>query len=189
MQETSGRIVEGRDVFRAEQMLTLSAGQPLRSRHGAEPARERLSALPRETQCDGTYWFRLFPRPHWLTTRLANGRYGLRVEAWDVAGNSSSADTVVTVRNPPLGLQGADRRPGEDALDRRAHAALAADRRASDLRHRRVDGRARDAAPARSASDLLAGAVAIDAVTNFYRRYDDFEGVRAEEESTLRGLI
>jgi hypothetical protein len=33
------------------------------------------------------------------TTTLPNGRYQLRILAWDVAGNESEADTAVTIRN------------------------------------------------------------------------------------------
>ena len=53
----------------------------------------------RTVACDGTYWFRLFPRPYWDTTRLANGRYFLRVRVWDTAGNMTKADRLLTIRN------------------------------------------------------------------------------------------
>jgi hypothetical protein len=50
-------------------------------------------------RCDGIYWFRLFPRPYWDTTRLPNGKYRLRISAWDVPGNMSKAETEVTIDN------------------------------------------------------------------------------------------
>ena len=53
----------------------------------------------RSIPCDGDYWFRLFPSPYWNTTKLPDGRYRLRVRAWDVVGNLSKADSVVTLRN------------------------------------------------------------------------------------------
>jgi hypothetical protein len=53
----------------------------------------------RTMRCDGVYWFRLFPAPYWDTRTLPDGRYRLRIRAWDVAGNMSFADTVVTLRN------------------------------------------------------------------------------------------
>ena len=98
----TGRVVHRRELFRAEQLLELSAGQ-----HFAPGTEQNLSAagcmLFRPTsRCDGIYWFRLFPRPYWNTARLADGRYRLRVRAWDVAGNLKKADTVVTLRNGAL---------------------------------------------------------------------------------------
>jgi hypothetical protein len=83
-------------------MLELPAGQ-----HFAPGTEQNLPAsacmrFHRTVNCDGTYWFRVFPRPYWDTTRLQNGRYRLRIRAWDVLGNMSKADTVVTVGNPGL---------------------------------------------------------------------------------------
>ena len=40
-------------------------------------------------RCDGTYWFRLFPKPYWDTTSLPNGNYQLHILAWDINGNES----------------------------------------------------------------------------------------------------
>jgi hypothetical protein len=51
-----------------------------------------------ELRCDGIYWFRLFPLG-WDTTRLADGRYEIRVRAWDVAGNLASASVEVALAN------------------------------------------------------------------------------------------
>jgi hypothetical protein len=49
-------------------------------------------------RCDGVYWFRLFPQ-FWDTTRLRDGRYEVRVRAWDVAGNVADASVPVTITN------------------------------------------------------------------------------------------
>jgi hypothetical protein len=51
-----------------------------------------------ELRCDGVYWFRLFPLG-WDTTRLPDGRYEVRVRAWDVAGNRASASVQVRLAN------------------------------------------------------------------------------------------
>jgi hypothetical protein len=98
-QRGTGRVVRDGDVFRSEQMLELPAGQ-----HYAPGTEQNLPAnacmrLHRTVRCDGIYWFRLFPKPYWNTTRLANGRYTLGIRAWDVAGNEAKAFTEVTVAN------------------------------------------------------------------------------------------
>ena len=49
-------------------------------------------------RCDGVYWFPLFPLG-WDTTRLGDGRYDVRVRAWDVAGNVANANVVVAIAN------------------------------------------------------------------------------------------
>jgi len=95
----TGKVVQSRDVFRAEQLLDQPAGQ-----HFAPGTDQNLPAstcmlFHRTTRCDGIYWFRLFPRPYWNTASLRDGRYRLQIRAWDVAGNTSKADTVVTLRN------------------------------------------------------------------------------------------
>jgi murein DD-endopeptidase MepM/ murein hydrolase activator NlpD len=95
----AGRIVERRDVFRSEQYLQLPADQ-----HYAPGTDQNLPANAcmrrhRHVRCDGIYWFRLYPRPYWDTTRIANGRYRLRVRAWDVAGNTTKADSEITIKN------------------------------------------------------------------------------------------
>ena len=95
----TGRVVQRREVFRAEQLLDLPAGQ-----HYAPGSEQNLPAsgcmlFHRSVRCDGIYWFRVFPRPYWNTARLPDGRYRLRVRAWDIAGNLSKADTIVTLRN------------------------------------------------------------------------------------------
>ena len=98
-QLATGRVVHSRDVFRSEQYLDLPAGQ-----HYAPGTEQNLPAngcmsMHRRVRCDGIYWFRLFPRPYWDTTRLPNGRYRLRIRAWDVAGNVATAVSDVAIRN------------------------------------------------------------------------------------------
>ena len=56
----------------------------------------------RKIQGAGEYWFRLFQKPYWNTTRLANGRYLLVVRAWDAAGNRARSDIEIAIRNPPV---------------------------------------------------------------------------------------
>ena len=95
----TGRVVRRRDVFRAEQLLGIPAG-----RHFAPGTEQNLPGkgcmnLHHSVRCDGVYWFRLFPLRYWHTTRLPDGPYRLRVRAWDVAGNVSSADVVVRIAN------------------------------------------------------------------------------------------
>jgi hypothetical protein len=99
VQLATGETVVDRDTFRSEQMLDLPAGQ-----HYAPGTEQNLPANAcmqrhRSVRCDGIYWFRLFPRPYWDTTRLPNGRYRLRIKAWDVADNPAKADTEVTIAN------------------------------------------------------------------------------------------
>jgi hypothetical protein len=96
---SGGRIVHDRDVFRAERALETPTGQ-----HFAPGTEQNLPAnacmdMHRTVRCDGIYWFRLFPRPYWDTTRLPNGRYRLRIRAWDIAGNMATANSEVTIRN------------------------------------------------------------------------------------------
>jgi hypothetical protein len=95
----TGRTVRRREVFWAEQLPGLPAG-----RHFAPGTEQNLPAngcmnVHRTIRCDGVYWFRLFPLRFWDTTRLLDGRYRLRVRAWDVAGNVSHADVVVRIAN------------------------------------------------------------------------------------------
>jgi hypothetical protein len=95
----SGRVVVRKELFRAEQLLELPAGQ-----HYAPGTEQNLPAagctlLHRTVRCDGIYWLRLFPRPYWQTARLPDGRYRLRVRVWDVAGNMAKADTQVRIAN------------------------------------------------------------------------------------------
>jgi hypothetical protein len=94
----SGRVVRRREAFRAEQLLDQPAG-----RHFAPGTEQNLPAggcmrRHEELSCDGVYWFRLFPLG-WDTTRVADGRYEVRVKAWDVAANLARSDVVVTIAN------------------------------------------------------------------------------------------
>jgi hypothetical protein len=96
---SSGKVVRRREVFRAERFPGLAAG-----RHFAPGTAQNLPAngcMSRHAsiRCDGVYWLRLFPLRYWDTTRLADGRYRLRVRAWDVAENVSHADVDVRVAN------------------------------------------------------------------------------------------
>ena len=95
----AGKAVVDREVFRSERMLELPAGQ-----HYAPGTEQNLPAngcmrLHSTVSCDGKYWFRLFPRPYWNTTRHPNGGYRLRVRVSDVAGNEARDDTDVRIRN------------------------------------------------------------------------------------------
>jgi hypothetical protein len=95
----TGRVVRRREVFRAEQLIGLSAG-----RHFAPGTEQNLPAngcmrLHASVRCDGVYWFRLFPLRYWDTTKLPDGRYRLEVRASDVAGNQARASVVVTIAN------------------------------------------------------------------------------------------
>jgi hypothetical protein len=95
----SGRIVERRDVFRSEQYLPLPA-----VRHYAPVTEQNLPANAcirrhRRVRCRGIYWFRLFEQRYWDTTRLPNGRYRLRVRAWDAAGNTAKVDSNIAIGN------------------------------------------------------------------------------------------
>jgi hypothetical protein len=95
----SGELVDQREVFRSDHYPAAPAAQ-----HFAPGTDQNLPAngclrLHRTVRCDGVYWFRLFPDPYWDTTGFANGRYRLRVRAWDVAGNSVKLDSNLTIRN------------------------------------------------------------------------------------------
>jgi hypothetical protein len=98
-QVATGRTILERDVFRSEQYLQLPAGQ-----HFAPGTEQNLPASAcmsrhRTVRCDGSYWFRVFPRPYWDTTAVPNGGYRLHIRAWDAAGNAAAATTQVRVSN------------------------------------------------------------------------------------------
>ena len=91
-------MVRRREAFRAEQVLDQPAGQ-----HFAPGTEQNLPAggcvhRHEELSCDGVYWFRLFPLG-WDTTHHADGRYEVRVKAWDVAGNVADSTVAVTIAN------------------------------------------------------------------------------------------
>jgi hypothetical protein len=94
----TGRMVRRREAFRAGQLLDLPAG--LHFAPGTEQNLPAGGCMQRHAtmRCDGIYWFRAFPR-YWDTTRLPDGRYEMRVRAWDVAGNLATASVAVTVAN------------------------------------------------------------------------------------------
>ena len=95
-----GRVVYRRTAFVSLTEPPIAAGQ-----HYAPGTVQNLSAkacVNGRRPCDGVYWFRLFPRPYWDTTRLPNGRYRLVVRAWDVAGNRARKDVEIRIVNPPV---------------------------------------------------------------------------------------
>jgi hypothetical protein len=97
----TGRSVRRREAFRAERVPDLAAG-----RHFAPGTEQNLPAggclrHHRALRCDGIYWFRIFP-DYWDTTLVPNGRYRLRVRAWDVAGNIAESDMAVTIANDDI---------------------------------------------------------------------------------------
>jgi hypothetical protein len=96
---SSGDVVLNRDVFRSERAVFTPAGQHFAPGTDQNLPANGCMATHRTANCDGVYWFRLFPKPYLDTTSLPNGRYHLRILAWDIAGNESEADTEVTIRN------------------------------------------------------------------------------------------
>ena len=108
IRESDGPPVLTRTVFRAAVFLGDSLGTqsvPIGYHYAPgtkQPLPAALCLTQRPHDCSGAYWFRLFARPtaaYWDTTRNADGRYRLRVTAWDAAGNAASASARVTVRN------------------------------------------------------------------------------------------
>jgi hypothetical protein len=97
----NARVILRRTVFIALTEPPLELGQ-----HYAPGTTQNLSAkvcLNRgPAACDGVYWFRLFQRPYWDTTKLRNGRYFLVVRAWDAAGNRARRDVEIAIDNPPV---------------------------------------------------------------------------------------
>ena len=100
VQLPSERVVLRRTVYIGLQELPIATGQHYapgtKQNHPAQPA------IDRKIQGAGEYWFRLFQKPYWNTTRLANGRYLLVVRAWDAAGNRARSDIEIAIRNPPV---------------------------------------------------------------------------------------
>ena len=96
----SERIVLRRTVFLSLTEPPFAAGQ-----HYAPGTVQNLSAkacVSGRRPCDGSYWFRLFQKPYWDTTRLRNGSYLLVVRAWDASGNRARRDVPIAIANPPL---------------------------------------------------------------------------------------
>jgi len=94
-----------RVVYRRTVFLSLTEPPLAPAQHYAPGTMQNLSAqgcLNGHRPCDGIYWFRLFPRPYWNTTRLPNGRYLLVVRAWDVAGNRARKDVEIRISNPSV---------------------------------------------------------------------------------------
>jgi hypothetical protein len=100
VQHPNQRIVLRRTVYIALTQPPIPAGQhyapATKQNHPAQPA------VDRRIPGAGVYWFRLFQRPYWNTTRLPNGRYLLVVRAWDAAGNRTRSDVQIGIRNPPV---------------------------------------------------------------------------------------
>jgi len=96
----SERVVLRRTVYIALQEPPIALGQHYapgtKQNHPAQPA------INRRIQGAGEYWFRLFQKPYWNTTRVPNGRYLLVVRAWDAAGNRARSDIEIGIRNPPV---------------------------------------------------------------------------------------
>jgi hypothetical protein len=94
----SGQVVLRRPVFWADQLLGIPT-----NRHYAPGTKQNLTAegcvLAQPTDCRGSFWYHLFPGSAWDTTRYPNGRYLLRVRAWDTRGNRASSDVDLFVRN------------------------------------------------------------------------------------------
>jgi hypothetical protein len=106
-----GALVLARETFSAEVYLgaplpTLGLPVPF-DHHYAPGTKQNLGAKPcldlQPWACAGAYWLRLFAGPadsYWDTTLYPNGRYRIRVSAWDVAGNRSEATAQIAIDNP-----------------------------------------------------------------------------------------
>jgi hypothetical protein len=94
----SQQVVVRRQVFWADQLLGIPAAQ-----HYAPGTKQNLRAegcvLAQPTNCRGSFWYHLFPGSAWDTRRYPNGRYLLRVRAWDTRGNQARRDVDLVVRN------------------------------------------------------------------------------------------
>jgi hypothetical protein len=95
-----------RDVFRSTVTIGPEGPDPVPiSTHFAPGTRQNLrapTALKLGRSGRGELWFRLFASPagaYWDTTLLPNGRYRLKIQAWDVAGNRTARNTDVRVAN------------------------------------------------------------------------------------------
>ena len=129
----TGRVVRRREVFRAEQLLGLAAGQSLRAR---APSRtcprtaacgcHALGAAATASTGSGSSRVR-----YWDTTQLADGRYRrARCAPGTSAGNLRSADAYVTDRQRRLDSErcqrssGIEPEPGDRARELQPGVAL-----------------------------------------------------------------
>ncbi len=100
VERPSERVVCGAPSTSPRTEIPIATGQHYapgtKQNHPAQPA------LDRKVPGAGEYWFRLFQKPYWNTTRLKNGRYLLVVRAWDAAGNRARKDIEIGIRNPPV---------------------------------------------------------------------------------------
>ncbi|MGI9659870.1 MAG: hypothetical protein ACR2OD_13245 [Gaiellaceae bacterium] len=102
-----GKRIVDRDVFKAEVEYGPQGSPRIPMTHHFAPG-TRQNLRPNTTmRLDragrGEFWFRLFSGPrncYWNTRRVRNGRYRVRVRAWDVLGNRSTERVEVEVHNP-----------------------------------------------------------------------------------------
>jgi hypothetical protein len=104
-QQDRTRVVD-RDVFKADVTLAPEGPAPIPfSHHYAPGARQNLrakTALKLGRPGQGALWFRVFAEPfipYWNTTLLPNGRYRIKVSAWDLVGNRTSKTVEVGLDN------------------------------------------------------------------------------------------
>lgn len=93
------RVLLRRQVFWADQLLGIPAAQ-----HYAPGTKQNLTAqgcvlAQPLADCRGSFWYHLFPGGAWDTRKYANGRYLLRVRAWDTRGNRAAKDVVCRIAN------------------------------------------------------------------------------------------
>ncbi len=108
IRSSNGRVVLARDVFRAgvfNDVIPLNnffAPGTLQNLPAAACYRYARRGRRPPRPCAGRYWLHLFAqpgRPYWNTGLLPNGRYRLRVSAWDARGNTTTKTRKVTIRN------------------------------------------------------------------------------------------
>ena len=166
-----------------EPTTPLACGRSVRrAQRGVSPCVRRSPGLVRP-------WAKPAAPARHLTARSRRGRpcerevlgrpsRGGRVRR-DQPGRDGKALREVLVR-----LRRPDRRPRADARTRGAGAAVAADRPEPHLRPRHEHGWPGDAAPRRAASSSLAGAVAMDSVTDLGRRYGQLPKVPCDPSAS-----
>jgi len=103
---SNGAKIVDRDVFTSDVTLEPTGPRPIPiSQHYAPGSRQNLraqTAVKLNRDGKGQLWFRLFARPegaYWDTSRVPNGRYRIRVAAWDVAGNRAGRTAEVAIKN------------------------------------------------------------------------------------------